>query len=68
MNNLARLAHRTAGRRQRRAQMALCFAGRKYVLHAANTLHGNNASITDILEHATLTQRRFDRDVMRKLL
>jgi hypothetical protein len=29
--------------------MALCFAGRKYVLHAANTLHGNNASITDIL-------------------
>jgi hypothetical protein len=32
------------------------------------TLHGNNASITDILEHAALTQGRFDRDVMGKLL
>jgi type III restriction enzyme len=42
-----------------------------YVLLGENTfytLHGNNASIADILEHAALTQGRFDRDVMGKLL
>ena len=47
--------------------------GRKwhYVLLGENTfytLHGNSASITDILEHAALTQGRFDREVMGKLL